>query len=214
MASSDRDLLERELDTAVRYRADLQERLDSARRHFARQLASLERSVQRAEGHGGGGGAHGNSPPDVPVYPQRMVAFAAGCLALGDELAAATYVAHDVVPLFAAVSLQTRHGGRIVYAPSPRPDGRAGGSPAEAFTHVFTQEALARRDTVLVAEEERLAELPEPGSHTVILSVDDAARSIRLAEALLERGAKVTIVGSQPAADAPPGVEYRVVDLT
>jgi hypothetical protein len=214
MASSDRDILERELDTAARHTADLQQRLDSARLHFARQLASLERSLQRAEGRIDGDGGKSSVPPDVAAYPQRMVAFADGCLALGDELGADTYLAHDVVTLFAAVSLQARHGGRIVYAPAPRADAGSEGSPADAFSHVFTQEALARHDTFMVGEEEeQLAESLEPASHTVVLSVEDARRSRPLAETLLERGGKVTIVGSQPVTDASPGVEYRVIDI-
>lgn len=198
MSSSD-GALERQLSAAVEQASVLRQRLEDSRRRFAEQLESLEQKVQHAEDRATG--LEDTIPPEVATHPGRMIAFANGCLALGDDLAADAYIACDPVALLAALSLREKHGGRVVYDETEPPNA-ADPVPA-AFLALFTEEALAQRDVTLVHEHD------EQGSHAVILGGDDRCR--RIAETLLERGARVTMVASEEPTDPRPGAKYFAV---
>ena len=124
-------------------RAEREERLERVR-------SSLERVRDREE-------RLRTSNPQEVEYPRRMIAFAEGCCALDEQLAADVYLSHDNLPMLAATMLRDRHGGRIVYDAIEIPDFKSRSrryltpelNHIEAFLRAYSRGILDEAETVM-----------------------------------------------------------------
>jgi hypothetical protein len=156
--------------------------------------------------------------------PRRMIAFASGCLQLGQELAADVYVSHDDLPMLAATMLRERHGGRIMYdAIEPRDRGSRAlrrdylGDFLRAYDLGVLHEAeaiMAAGDTIEAHLESLGFASVDEGRRVTILGIRDVCNDghcAEIANTLLGLGRQVTIVGPLAPESPNPAVIYRTV---
>jgi glycosyltransferase involved in cell wall biosynthesis len=140
----------------------------------ARLLGQLEHTLERIherEQH-----VRSANPSEV-AFPRRMIAFADGCLELGEQLAADVYLSHDDLPLLAATMLRDRHGGRIVYDAIEIPDYKSRSrralvpqvNPLEAFLRAYDLGILHEPDTVMTVGKMYETHLREMGLNGVAI---------------------------------------------